>query len=316
MQHLRKLLYRFMVILLAVIGIRCSANAQDPVFINFQSNRLNVNPAFTGTVESFSISANYRNQWPSLSGQYKTASIELNQFLGKGNGVSFLFTNDNAANLLFKQEFLVGYGKSIQIKDNHCVSIGGQVGYFTKRLDLSRLTFGDMIDPRRGFVYQTNDQLKGSIGNMDFNVGALYYAKHFFVGISAKHLTQPNQSFSYSGRSPLPLLFSTQLGGKIEINGFDIVPSIFIYQQGQFTASLLTVSGRYKFMQIDMGYMSKNSFLGSIGVNFTHFSLGYHYGLSIWQNSSVHRAQFSTHELRALMTLKTFKKDNDLFFDF
>ena len=36
-----------------------------------------------------------------------------------------------------------------------------EASYFQKALDWSNLTFGDMIDPRRGFIYETQDTPRG-----------------------------------------------------------------------------------------------------------------------------------------------------------
>jgi type IX secretion system PorP/SprF family membrane protein len=106
--------------------------SQDPIFYNVQQNRLFVNPAYTGTVESFSVAMNYRNQWPQSSANYQTFTTEVNQYLGKGNGVSVLFSNDNAANTVIKREIVLGYSKRLSIKERHHLSLGFQAGYFSK----------------------------------------------------------------------------------------------------------------------------------------------------------------------------------------
>jgi type IX secretion system PorP/SprF family membrane protein len=292
-------------------------HAQDPIFFNTQSNSTYINPAFTGIVKSFSVGINYRNQWPQISGNYQTTTLEINQFMGKGNGLSLLYVYDNAAHTLYKHELVGGYGKAIRINENHTLSLGGQVGYVNKRLDMSRLTFGDMIDPRRGFVYLSNELPKNSIHTIDFNAGALYYTKFIFAGITTKHLTQPNQSFFHTSSSRLPMQFSGQLGGKINVNKFTFVPSVFIYKQGSFDASaVFNLSSRYKYVQLDIGYWNQNGITGSFGLNFSGFSFGYSYGTSKIYYGTWATDRYSTHEIRALLKLKTFQKQNDNFFDF
>jgi len=287
--------------------------AQDPIFYNIQQNRLFVNPAYTGTVESFSVAMNYRNQWPQLSGNYKTFTTEINQYLGKGNGVSVLFSNDNAANTIFKRELVLGYGKRFSINEKHHLSLGGQIGFFAKSIDWNKLTFGNQIDPRRGFVYQSNDISNGgSVFKFDFNVGLLYFTKFFFLGTSVKHLMQPNESL-IGGVSRLPMLYSVQIGGKIRLKDLELLPNISAYYQGiMMPASIVcNLSSRYKKVQLDLGYWNYNGITLGLGLNFDNYSFGYIYGMSQYYFLNA-----SSHELRAVFKTKTFKKENEHFFDF
>ncbi len=288
--------------------------SQDPVFFNNQQNRLFVNPAYSGTVESFSAAMNYRNQWPQLTGNYQTFTTEINQYLGKGNGVSVLYTYDNAAKTLFKNELNLGYGKTISFNENHHLSLGLQAGFFTKRIDWDKITFGDQIDPRRGFVYQSNDIPRGgSVFGLDINTGVLYYNKFFFFGSSVKHLTQPNESL-FGGVARLPMLYSAQIGGKLLLNDLKLLPSISAYKQGSFDPSIVyNLSSRYKKVQLDVGYWNYNGVTFGVGVNYETFSLGYTFGMS---NSSLLSSSISTHEVRGVFKAKTFKKVNEHFFDF
>jgi type IX secretion system PorP/SprF family membrane protein len=288
--------------------------SQDPIFYNVQQNRLFVNPAYTGTVESFSVAMNYRNQWPQSSANYQTFTTEVNQYLGKGNGVSVLFSNDNAANTVIKRELVLGYAKTVSIKEKHHLSLGVQAGYFTKHLNWQNLTFGNQIDPRTGFVYTNNDIPRtGNPFGLDFNAGLLYYTKFFFLGTSVKHLTQPNESV-LGGVSRLPMLYSAQVGGKIILNDFTLLPSISAYKQGTFGPSIVyNLSSRYKKVQLDLGYWNYNGLTFGVGVNYDTFSLGYTFGMS---NSSLLGPTISTHEVRGVFKAKTFKKVNEHFFDF
>ena len=59
----------------------------------------------------------------------------------------------------------------------------------------NELTFVDMIDPIRGFVYSTaNNPLNSSKNGVDFSSGILAYSDKFFLGFSTHHLTEPKQS--------------------------------------------------------------------------------------------------------------------------
>lgn len=292
--------------------------SQDPVFFNNQQNRIYLNPAHTGLVESFSLGVNYRNQWPELSGNYKTLTTEVNQYLGKGNGISFTFMHDNAANTLVKNEYALGYGHLFNFKENHNISIGVQVAYFQKQVNFNNLTFGNMIDPRRGFVYSKDsvNQLNDRKANVDLNFGILYYNKVMFGGFTIKHINQPNESVmvSTNEKSGLPIQFSGQLGGKIKIKEFiQIIPSIVYYQQQSFRALNLLVTTRFREVQLDMGYSDGNGVIIGAGVNIQKISVGYYYQKTDRLNSW---SMVSTHEVRVLFKTESFNKENSNFFDF
>ena len=71
-----------------------------------------------------------------------------------------------------------------------------QASYLQKALDWSNLTFGDMIDPRRGFVYTSEDQERGGIvRKVDFGAGLLAFTEKIYAGVAAHHLNEPNESW-------------------------------------------------------------------------------------------------------------------------
>ena len=74
------------------------------------------------------------------------------------------------------------------------IKAGLQAGFFQKSLDRTKLNFGDMIDARRGFVWNTNEQIPSQTKtNLDFSAGLLGYSKKYFVGLAVHHITQPEE---------------------------------------------------------------------------------------------------------------------------
>jgi type IX secretion system PorP/SprF family membrane protein len=289
-----------------------SMNAQDPVFNQTDNSRNYLNPAYIGTDKSFSADFNYRNQWPQLSGNYKTLAVQLNQYLGKGNGVSIHFVNDNAANTLKKLEIGIGFAKGVSLNAKSRLILGVQASYFKRELDYSKLTFGDMVDPRRGFVYDSQEASKGgNVLGFDFNAGALYYNKHFFAGYTLKHITQPNESF-VGGDAKLPMRHGIQLGGKIKWNKVDFIPSILYYQQANFRTAFASLKVKVSWLEVDAGVHIENGIFGGVGFHSDHFNIGYNYTLS----ASILGFNASTHEIRMGCDFMLFKKVNESFFDF
>ncbi|MFN5910373.1 MAG: type IX secretion system membrane protein PorP/SprF, partial [Bacteroidota bacterium] len=54
--------------------------AQDPTFTQFYANPLYLNPAFAGSHGCPRFALNYRNEWPSLTGNYVTYSASYDQY--------------------------------------------------------------------------------------------------------------------------------------------------------------------------------------------------------------------------------------------
>ena len=72
------------VILLLVICLfksSISLHAQDPIFTQFYSNPVYLNPAFAGSNKCPRSDSNFRNQWPGFSGDFITTSLTYDQHI-------------------------------------------------------------------------------------------------------------------------------------------------------------------------------------------------------------------------------------------
>ncbi len=61
-------------------------SAQDPNFTQFYANPLYLNPALAGSYGCPRFALNYRNEWPSLSGNYVTYSASYDQYFKQISG--------------------------------------------------------------------------------------------------------------------------------------------------------------------------------------------------------------------------------------
>ena len=67
--------------------------AQDPLFTQYFSNPLTVNPAFSGVNEGVRINTQFRTNWVNWPSPYKTAQISVENFsplLNSGFGLRLL----------------------------------------------------------------------------------------------------------------------------------------------------------------------------------------------------------------------------------
>ena len=254
---LKTILLAFTVVLLGK-----TANAQDPAFSQFYSNPLYLNPAFAGANNNGCPTAtlNYRDQWPGIGRTYVTYSASYDQHvdaLGGGLGIIIAQDKSGSGNLNTLHASLL-YSYLLEVNRDFTVKAGFEASYRTLNLDWDNLTFGDMIDPTYGFIYNTDEDIVNNASNVsfpDFSAGVLGYTKNMFFGVAAHHLTQPNQGFI--SVSQLPRKYTAHIGGNFPIsryrNNVTTISPNFLYQKQQ------------EFQQFNYGiYINRGPIVGGL----------------------------------------------------
>lgn len=281
-----------------------SASAQDPQFTQFYANPLYLNPAFAGTTRCPRVVLNYRNQWPALSGTFVTTSASYDQEVrGIMGGLGLLVTNDQAGKGTLTTTTVSGiYSYAQPINRHWSIKAGFQATYFQKSLDWNKLTFGDQIDPRRGFIYTTNDVPRGgSVGGADFSAGLLAYTDIFFVGFAANHLTEPNESLIV-GDSKLPMKLTGHVGAAIPLGMHGkygeaktkLAPNVLYQQQAEFRQLNLGLYVDHGPIIAGVWYRSRDAFIALIGFHGDRFKFGYSYDVT---TSKLTTATAGSHEV-------------------
>lgn len=203
---------------------RLPANAARQIFYRFTDN-----PAFTGIENSFyvakrpyrqNINVGYYNGWPGLaisigdrhfrapSGYFATYEMALGKKLKNSIGINFL-NNQNG----YSKGLNVGiaYAYEMRFTRHSLLRLGMGINYFQRSLKFNDLGFGDMMDARYGYIYETQEiQPTPSIGYTDINLGLLLKLKHFQFGGSFISLTQPDMGFLGLSRKPTLLFLHSQ----------------------------------------------------------------------------------------------------------
>lgn len=279
-----------------------SAFAQDPEFTQFYANPLYLNPAFAGTSNCPRVALNYRNQWPALTGTFVTTSASYDQNIPSiYGGLGFLITNDEAGKGTLSTSTFSGiYAYQLQVNRDFAVRAALQATFFQKKLDWTKLTFGDMIDQRRGFIYQTNDVPRGEpVQKMDFSAGILGFSEQYYFGFAAHHLTQPDESLIL-GKSKLPMKFTGHAGAVIPIynnhraDGAELSPNILFQMQGDFVQLNIGLYVTKGPIVGGLWYRDKDSFITLIGFEAGLFKFGYSYDITV---SPLANATAGSHEI-------------------
>jgi type IX secretion system PorP/SprF family membrane protein len=284
---LKKFLFKTSFLAIVMLFLANNLFAQDPEFTQFYSNPLYLNPAFAGTKHCPRVSLNYRNQWPGISGSFVTTSASYDQHVDAlSGGLGLLVWNDRAGEGTLTTTNVSGiYSYQIPITRRFSIKAGIQGTWAQKKVDWSKLTFGDMIDARRGFIYNTNEIQRDEPANyVDFSAGVLGFSEKYFFGFAVNHLTEPDESV-IEGTSPLPRKYTLHAGAVLPIESkgepASLSPNIIVQLQQNF---LQINFGMYLTKGPIIGglwYRNSDSFIALIGFQTGILKFGYSYDITV-----------------------------------
>ncbi len=290
-----------------ILSMLHEVQAQDPIFSQFYANPLYLNPALAGTQKCPRVNLNYRNQWPALSGNFVTTSASYDQYVEAVNGgLGFLIMNDNAGRGTLNWFQVSGiYSYQLTLSDKVSMVAGFQATYFQRSLDWSRLTFGDQIDSRRGFIFSTQDAPRGgTVNNVDFSAGTMIFSDNFYGGVSVHHLFEPNESLIVA-EAPLERKYTVHAGAIIPIKkdvrgetDASISPNILYQRQFDFEQINIGLYAQKGPLIVGAWYRFQDAFIILVGIDNDRFRCGYSYDLT---TSQLTTQTAGSHELSVSM---------------
>jgi len=205
---------RKLIIFCCLFVLLGNASAQDPHFSQFFSSPLTLNPALTGKFYgTYRITGNYRNQWPTISNAFTTATASADFHIMQNNiasndtwGLGFFGYSDNSSNGAVKFNYggiSTAYHKGLDEEGMHTLGGGIQVTYANMLINTSQLNFADQLTSS-GFTGVTSEVFSSSTlksNYVDVNAGILYNGStsdrnNFYFGASMYHINRPEQSFT------------------------------------------------------------------------------------------------------------------------
>jgi type IX secretion system PorP/SprF family membrane protein len=247
-------------ILLLAFTLLLSANgvkAQDFHLSQYDAPPLFLNPSLTGMFDGkFRLHAHYRTQWAAIATKpFTTTGLSFDMPVKKfGIGLQVMNYRAGAGDFNVLSALLsVGYDVVFDETKNHHLALGIQGGIVNKSVNINKLTFGNQYSSANGGGFDTGAPTGETFSNTsilipDINAGFLYYyAKENvrinpFIGASAFHLTQPNESF-YDRSNKLPIRYYVHGGLKINVNEkIQLLPKGIYMQEvnaTEYTATLL-----------------------------------------------------------------------------
>lgn len=238
---MRKLLSIFITLALSV-----TVFAQDPHFSQFFASPLTLNPAFTGKFDGqLRLSANHRDQWPSIPKAYVTTSASLDFRILKNRipsgdvfGIGISGLSDQSADAALKLNygsFSMSYHKALDEEGYNTIGGGFQATYSSVILDKDKLTFEDQLTAN-GFTNPTQETFSNGTNQnyVDLNAGILYSGSsngtnNYYFGVSAYHINKPSLSFIDKTWN-LASRITVHGGGSFPVNEILTVNTSAIYQ--------------------------------------------------------------------------------------
>lgn len=299
-------MYKQLLITCFIIGFSLTAlKAQDPIFSQFYSTPMQINPALTGSSFVPRISLNYRNQWPALNNAYVTYSASYDQFFDKAkSGLGVILMADVAGDGVYKTNKVAGtYAYNLEFSRDFYLKAGFEAGIGQVTVDWDKLVFLDQIDPLRGpidasgnpFPSQEQRPFNLSTYYLDLAAGFVAYSKDWYGGFSVKHVNAPNESIIATRATfgLVPLRFTVHGGAEISLKdsynnrdrGTFLSPNFMYVRQGEFQQ--LNVGAYANFESVFGGVWYRHTFTNAdaaiflLGTRYKMFKIGYSYDLTV-----------------------------------
>lgn len=166
---------------------------QDPQFTQYMYNGMYYNPAFAGKDGGFRFSALHRTQWANYATNSGQGGAPVTQLLtaqgridDKNIGYGLTLVNDKLGAVNNLEINLQGaYHKKL---NRSTLSVGAYLGMYSSSLDYGELI---VVNP------EPNLPSSGKESHLNFDVGAgvLFDRGDYFIGLSSRHINEPNFDF-------------------------------------------------------------------------------------------------------------------------
>jgi type IX secretion system PorP/SprF family membrane protein len=244
--------------LVLILLFQFRVTAQDPQFSQFYAAPLYLNPAFAGSTGQARAGVNYRNQWPAIDANFTTMSAYFDYFIEDYKSGVGIILNRDVEGLAGLRSTFVGlqYSYEIFLTDKIGFRPGAQVALYNRDINFNKLTFGDQFDPATGqFINPTTaEQFRTNFSKtfVDLSVGGVFFTKVAYLGVSAFHLTEPNQSI-IDEDSPLPMKLSVHGGFKFMMKPGAVGTGMYARKAERSIGPAFQYRHQGNFDQMDLG---------------------------------------------------------------
>lgn len=307
-----------------------SAIGQDLHLSQFYTNKMNLNPAFSGHYEGeYQFSGNYRNQWRETGTSLNTIFLAFDKHFyvySDELNVGILFNDDQFAGFNQKtNKFLLNASYTKKLGPNK-VSAGVQMGVVLRSTDFSSQTFPNQWVYLNGTFDQNvqngETSLAANQAFFDANMGVTWTRKfnNFTptIGFSIFHINKPKDTYNevYIERLRMRKAFFAQADWRLR-NNISMEPKV-LYMWTTMTQDLVVGSTVKKHLNAKLvkniyaGVLMRTGFgrnidavFPTIGFNIQRFDLGFSYDINVSEISQYNSSKSSL-EWSLVYTFPTF----------
>ncbi|MCA0427442.1 MAG: PorP/SprF family type IX secretion system membrane protein [Bacteroidetes bacterium] len=188
---------------LCVLFYALSLQAQDPMLIQFQNQKLELNPAYGGHSGPGSLHLAFagRTSFYPVRGpfSYSSAAIDFSPCKPENLGIGLLVNKERQGDGYYdKTRIGLNLGYAVPLNKSNSLSFGLRPGIVQQSIDWNEFTFSDQLDPLEGIKQVSfNHQAPLDLSNtMNWDAGIKYNrykrgSPKYMLGISGFNLIEP-----------------------------------------------------------------------------------------------------------------------------
>lgn len=287
-----------LLILGSALAVSMEAKAQvDPHFSQYYAYPLWLNPALAGAIDGdYRVSANYRSQWNNISNPFSTIGVSADFVTPKNLNIGVNVLNQKAGdagyNYLNAYASVAYTGIKFGAQGYQRLVIGLQGGVLSRRFDPAKFQFGDQWNPITGYnpSNMSGEALSRNSSNVfDAGAGILYFdgdpnkTLNPFIGVSAFHLTQPDDPFVFGRKEKLPIRYAVHGGLRFTLSDqISITPNALFMRQNNSDEKMIGAYAQIKantFTDFLIGgnYRFDDAATPFIGFHYQNMVIGFSY---------------------------------------
>jgi len=263
---------------------------QDPIYANYLTNPLLINPAYAGLNNQLSLNLNYRTQWTGFNEAPETGVVSAHSsFFNNQIGAGLMVVYDRIG-VSTNTEINLSYSYKVQFGNGGRLSVGLLSGVQIYADDFNELNTGDNPDP----AFLANE----SFTRGNFGAGLAYINDKIFVGVSIPKILEPeidatefnptifNRHYYVSAAYLIDVLYPIEFKPAVVYRGVANAPASVDY----------SVSAIYR-ESFQIGIFTRNFNTYGLQVQFNwKDNLRFGYTFEVPTSSNSIGSQFTTHE--------------------
>ena len=239
--------------------------AQDVNFNQVNLTNMYFNPSLTGVNGDQKISAVFRNQWPSSAGSIRSTFVSYQDGTNNFGNFGAYYMNGYYSNgILNSNRISLNYAKPINITENLAITPGISGTVIYDRIDFSKMTFGDIANPRTGEMYDPLE-VKESNFSGNFSGGVLVTWKNVFAGVGLCQFGSVGANSIFNTYSNIGISLSSKK------HDLTVIPEVSLNTMQEFYNIAVKVSSYYKWAKLGIEYNLGNSFSAIVGAQLGNF---------------------------------------------